>query len=356
MHGLRPQSMNVVQHLANPLRASCKSFQGIRGMRIVRQGWRHLHETWRLTLHGVTKHHPTLSERFSLGIIPRLVIFFVGAGGLVLATNFVVEHRVLVERTTQITRMVPVPLVPSREPVAVVPDAIVEPTRVATPPERRVVTSEGLTLALNRFEGAAHERITAKTEQTDANFQRTHKDLERTALTFFTTAASISSKSLDKASAILKAHRQFGESLVLAADDRREMLFKYATLLDGLKTRVKSSLDKAWKIFGRVVTRQSLLQLSADLDVLLHHSAQLDLANDLEPTTTAAFLRAATTVQKDLDDNKNALTRSEGAPWYMAMHAEFAGLMAMRELIVRANEQISGVRLGFAQQAAALTM
>jgi hypothetical protein len=182
-------------------------------MRTVRQGWRHLHETWRLTLHGLMKHHATLNERFSLGIIPRLVIFFVGVGGLVLATNFVVEHGVLVERTTQITHMVPVPLVPSREPVPVVPDAIVEPTRVATPPERRVVTSEALSLARNRFEGAAHERITAKTEQTEATFQRSNEDLDRTATTFFTTAASISGKSLGKTSAALKAHQQLGESL-----------------------------------------------------------------------------------------------------------------------------------------------
>jgi diguanylate cyclase (GGDEF)-like protein len=324
-------------------------------MRTVRQGWRHLHETWRLTLHGLMKHHATLNERFSLGIIPRLVIFFVGVGGLVLATNFVVEHGVLVERTTQITHMVPVPLVPSREPVPVVPDAIVEPTRVATPPERRAVTSEALSLARNRFEGAAHERITAKTEQTEATFQRSNEGLDRTATTFFTTAASISGKSLGKASAALKAHQQLSESLVLAADDRREMLLKCTTLLDGLKTRVKSSLDKAWKIFGRVVTRQSLLQLSADLDVLLHHSAALDLADELEPTKMAVFLKAETTVQKDLVDNKNALTRSEGAAWYTAMHAEFADLMVMRELIVHANEQISGGMREFAQQAADLT-
>src|SRR5450631_2041538 len=354
MHGLRHTIHERCPALAKSLRASCKSFQGICKMWTVRQGWRRLHETCRLTLHGLLKHHATLSERLSLGIIPRLVILFVGVGGLVLATNFVVEHGVLVERTTEITRMVPVPLVTSREPVTVVPDAIVEPTRVAAPPERRVVTSEALSVALNRFEGAARERITAKTEQTEAIFQRSHKDLERTAITFFTTAASISSKSLGNASAALKAHQQLGESLVLAADDRREMLLKYATLLDGLKTSVKSSLDRALKIFGRVVTRQSLLQLSADLDVLVHHSADLDLANDLEPTKIAAFTKAETTAQKNLDDNKNALTRSEGADWYMAMHAEFAGLMTMRDMIVHANEQIGGGMREFAQQAADL--
>jgi diguanylate cyclase (GGDEF)-like protein len=326
----------------------------MRKMGTVRQGWRHLHETWRLTLHGLMKHHATLSERFSLGIIARLAIFFVGVGGLVLATSFAVEHGVLVERTTQITQL-PVPFIPSREPVTVVPDAIVEPTEAATPPEKRIVTSEALSLARNRFEGAAHERITAKTEQTEANFQRSNEDLDRTATIFCTTAASISGKSQRKVSAALKAHQQLGESLVLEADARHEMLLKYATLLDGLKTRDKSSVDKAWKIFGRVVTRQSLLQLSADLDILLHHSAALDLADDLEPTKMAAFLKAETTVQKDLDDNQNALTRSEGAAWYTAMHAEFAALMAMRELIVRANEEISRGMREFAQQAADLT-
>jgi diguanylate cyclase (GGDEF)-like protein len=281
-------------------------------------------------------------------------MFFVGVGGLVLATNFVVEHSVLIERTTQITRTVPTPVPPPPPPPIVAPAAIVEPAAVAVLPEKRVVTSEVLSLALNRFEGAVHERITAQTEQTEAAFQRTIKDLDRAATAFFTTAASISGKSLGKGSAALKAHQQLGESLALAADNRREMLLKYNALLEGLKTRDRSSLEKAWKIFGRVVTRQSLLQLSADLDVLLRHAAALDLADDLEPTKMDAFLRAEATVQKDLDDNQNALTRSEGAAWYMAMHSEFAAVVAMRELIVHANEQIAGGMREFSQQAADL--
>jgi len=77
-------------------------------MKAFRQGLRHLHETWDLTRDGLIRHHANLGERLSLGIIPRLVMFFVGVGGLVLATNFVVEHGVLIERTTQIT--------PSRRP------------------------------------------------------------------------------------------------------------------------------------------------------------------------------------------------------------------------------------------------
>jgi diguanylate cyclase (GGDEF)-like protein len=315
-------------------------------MRAFRQGWRLLRETWDLT----KRHHASLGERFRLGIIPRLGIFFVGVGGLVLATNFVVEHGVLIERTTQITRTVPA-LVPVPES----PAAIVEPMAVLTAPERRAVTSEALSLALYRFQDAVHGRIAATTEQAEATFQRTSRDLDRTSSTFFTTAALISGKSLDKGSAALKVHQRLGETLVLEADGRRERLSQYETLLEELKARDKSSLDKSWKIFGRVVTRQSLLQLSADLDVLFHNSTALDLADDLEPPKIDALLRAETKVQKDLNDNQNALTRSEGAAWYTAMHADLAALVAVRALIVQTNEQISGGMREFAQQAADLT-
>jgi diguanylate cyclase (GGDEF)-like protein len=319
-------------------------------MRAFRQGWRLLREIWDLTM----RHHASLGERFRLGIIPRLGIFFVGVGGLVFATNFVVEHGVLIERTTRITRTVPA-LVPAPESPTLVPAGIVEPMAVATAPERRVVTSEELSLALYRFQGAVHDRVAATTEQTEAAFQRTSKDLDRTSSTFFTTAALISGKSLAKGSAALKVHRRLGESLVLEADSRRERLLQYVTLLEGLKTRDKSSLDKSWTIFGRVVTRQSLVQLSADLDVLFHHSTALDLADDLDPAKIDALRRAETKVQKDLDDNQNALTRSEGAAWYTAMHADLAALVALRALIVQTNEQISGGMREFARQAVDLT-
>jgi len=318
-------------------------------MAAFRQGWRHLRRTWELT----RKHHARLSGRLCLGIVPRLVVIFAGVGGLVLVTNFVVEHGVLIERTTQITRTVP-HLSSPPEPPAVVPHAIVEPTAVAAAPEKRIVTSDALSLAVNRFESAAHERVTVKTEQTETIFQRTNTDLDRAASTFFTTATLISGKSLGKVSAALAVHQRLGRSLVLAADTRREMLLKYATLLDGLKTRDKSSLDKAWKIFGRVVTRQSLLQLSADLDVLLHDAAALEKAADLESSTPAVLLRAEATVQKDLDDNQNDFTRSEGTAWYTAMHSDFAALVAVRELIVQANEQIDGRMRDFSQEAADL--
>jgi diguanylate cyclase (GGDEF)-like protein len=276
------------------------------------------------------------------------MMFFAGAGGLVLATSFVVQHGELIERTTRITRTVPA-LAPAPAPVTVAPAAHLE--RIPIVPEKRVVSSETLSLALNRFDDAVHERMTVKTAQTEATFERTTKALDRSATAFLKTAASISGKSLGRISAPLKVHQRQGTDLVVAGDERREMLVKYAALLEELKTRDKTSLAKSWKIFGRVVTRQSLLQLSADLDVLLHNSAALEMTDTGDPAPMAAFLKAEAAVQKDLDDNQNALTASEGGAWYTSMHADLAALAAMRGLIVESNERIAGRMREFSQQA-----
>jgi diguanylate cyclase (GGDEF)-like protein len=321
----------------------------MRKMRALRGVRSHLHGAWEFA----RKHRARLGERLCLGIVPRLAIIFLGVGGLVLTTDFVVEHEVLIERTTQITRTVP--QLSSPEPPPVPSNVKAAMAIAAPPPEKRIVTSEALLLAINRFENAAHERTTAKTEQTEVAFRRSIEDLDRAAATFFTTVAPLAGKTLGKSSTALKVHRRFAESLVLAADDRREMLLKYATVLGGLKTRDKSSLDKAWKIFGRVVTRQSLLQLSSDLDGLLHESADLDPADALEATKMAALLRAEATVRGDLDDNQHALERSEGIPWYTAMHADLAALVTLRELVVQANEKIGGGMRELSRQSAELT-
>jgi diguanylate cyclase (GGDEF)-like protein len=306
-----------------------------------------LQKAWELA----RSHHALFGERLRLGIVPRLAIIFLGVGGLVLTSDFVVEHEVLIERTTQITRAASHPSSPA-EPLPV--SSNVKVATVAAPSEKQIVTSEALALAVDRFENAAYERITSKTEHTEVAFQRSIADLDRTAATFFRSAASLSGKTLGKSSASLKVHRQFADSLVRTADGRREMLLKYATLLDGLKSRDKVSLDKAWKIFGRVVTRQSLLQVSVDLDGLLHASVALDPPDAPEATRMAALLRAEATVRKDLDDNRHALEQSEGTLWYTAMHADLAALVALRELIAQANEQVSGGMRELSRQAADL--
>lgn len=280
-----------------------------------------------------------------LGIVARLTIIFLGVAGLVVAGSFVLERSVLVERTTRTT------FVAARAPAAAGPTAAAS-NLAAAPTAARNITAVPILLALDRFDGAVRERMGNNDEATEAAFQKSASRLNRAAADLLASNASSSNQLLDKGAAALRAHQLLGKSLILTAEARRDALLRYASLLDGLKMRDKSSIDKAWKIFGRVVTRQSLLQLGADLDGLAHYSAALDRADESADMT--ALLKAEAAVQADLDQNKDALVRSEGGSWYAAMHADVDALSAMRTALVRTNLELRGRMRDFSQQAVAL--
>jgi hypothetical protein len=93
-----------------------------------------------------------IGDRLRLGIASRLSLAFIGVGALVLAANFIVEQEVLIERTTEITRTVPAPVVIAASPtLAAAPLPQLEPELVPVPVEHRVVTSEALLLAIDRY-------------------------------------------------------------------------------------------------------------------------------------------------------------------------------------------------------------
>ena len=317
-------------------------------MDTMQRTWRRLRETWGPVLERLA----AVGERALFrGIVTRLAIMLLGVGGLVLAISVIVERSVFIETTTERVYMLP-PAPVVEKPAA--PAPTVPSVVIPLPVEKRVVTSENVFHAIDRFDSAAHERITGKTEFTETAFLQSTSALTRAATEFFTKAASISGKPLVKASTALQEHARVASELVQAADNRRDMLKQYAALLDALRLKDKASLDKAWKIFGRVVTRQSLLQLSSDLDALLRTSAAL-AATDDDPAAATALLNAEATVRKDLDDNKDALQKSEGAPWYTAIQEDFAALTAMRESIDQADRQFAARMQVFSQQATELT-
>jgi diguanylate cyclase (GGDEF)-like protein len=294
------------------------------------------------------------SERLRLGIGARLGIAFAAVAALVLAANFIVEQGVLVERTTEIIHIVPPPAAAPAKPPAIVPPASVAPVPAVAAPLHRIVTSDALLLALDRFDEAVLHRVAANNESANAMYQRATVDADRAASAFMTKAASISGRAFVKVGVALKQHQRQGDTLIVTSDNRLEMILKYATLYEALSGRVKSSLDGSWKIFGRVVARQSLLQLSADFDALRRHAAAFTSTENNDALEITALLQAEQAVQKRLDDNQSSLRRSEGDAWYKAMCSDFTELVAMRESILQANEQLRDRRQEFSQQSASL--
>jgi diguanylate cyclase (GGDEF)-like protein len=297
----------------------------------------------------------SLMERFRLGIGARLGIAVAAGGALVLALNFLVEKVVLIERTTQITQFAP-PAPPVSVPVAVPTPAPPVAAAISAPPEpaRLILTPDRLLLTLDHFDAAVRTRVAAESEASTAEYQRAVADLTGSLDTFISSATSISGKSYGKLAAAFKLHQHKASALITTSDERHASSAKYAALFETLNARDKASLDHSWKIFGRVVARQSLLQISSDLDALRRRAASFAASDGGTAPNLNALLEAEHAVQKDLDDNQTTLRRTEGEAWYKSMSADLSALVSMRVALMQADTEMGERAQEFSAHTAAL--
>lgn len=315
-------------------------------MNAIRRRWHLILPALCSSLRALDYRRRALAGHFSFGIASRLVAAFIGVGALVLAANFIVEQGVSIEKTTQITRIAPPPTIAAAQAVVQPPPAVII--------ERRVVTSEPLMLALDRFGRAVQDRIGSNTKQTEAEYQQSMSDLDSASRAFNAQAVSISGKSFLKLTSSINAHEDHGRDLVLMADNHQAVMSQYSTLFEDLYARVNDSVKSAWKIFGRVVARQSLLQLSADFDGLRRGSTALASADSVEAPEMAPLLKTEKAVVENLATNESGFKRSEGNQWYTAMHDDIARLIALRGSLLQLNNQLHVRSHDFAEEAASV--
>ena len=303
----------------------------------------------RSLLRAINSYRTTLAGRLSFGITSRLMTAFAGVGALLLAANFIVVQNVLIERTTQITRIAP--------PPASIPQPIIEAAPApAAIIQRRVVTSDPLISALDRFGRAVQGRIATRTEQSEAEYQQSNSELDAVARAFITQATAISGKPFQKLTSGIDDYRAHGAEIVLMADHRQAVLSEYSTLFEDMYARVNNSVKSAWKIFGRVVARQSLLQLSADFDGLRRGFTVLASADDADKPDMVLLLKTEQTIVENLATNEAGFRRSEGDQWYTGMHDDVARLVSQRESLLLLNKQLHARTNDFSEETRAVAL
>jgi diguanylate cyclase (GGDEF)-like protein len=302
---------------------------------VLREAWSHSLAVVQPLLRWCASARRSLIGRLNFGIAARLTAAFIGVGILVLAANFFVVKGVLIERTTQITRIAPVapPIVepkvdPPPPPVAAIPP----------PTPRRIVTSDTLTSAIDRFARALKDRVASNSDETQTEYQTSATQMEEASRTFAAQASAISGKPFTKLTSGIKSYRSDADQLVSLADDRHSKAIQYATLFEQLYARVNTSVKGAWKVFGRVVARQSLLQLSNDLDELRRDSIALESADSAD--AAGPLIATEEAVINNLKVNEKSFRRSEGDPWYSAMSEDLTNLVALRGAVIELNAQL----------------
>lgn len=281
----------------------------------------------------------------NLGIVPRLTIAFAAVAVLAAAANLIAKGGASIVYGAAAPVAAPAPIV-IRPPVLAAPRVDKQPAEV------RVLTSEELVLAFARFERAVLARLDGDTEFTAKFYADARKELEAGAKTYLEEARELSGRSLPKLSAGVKNHVENAETLLKSAASRRQFLLAYSATFDHMDATLKTSLDGAWKIFGRVVARQSLLQLSTDLNAMRPR-----LSSQLEDSREAAIkdvLRSEQVFQDTFLKNEKALRRSQGDDWYFAMLKDLEKLTSLHGALLALDEQRQGEVQKFSASASAL--
>lgn len=261
-----------------------------------------------------------------LGITTRLVITFSSVAILAAAANLIAERGAAVIRTAT-----------ERSPVST-PTAAVRPAPKLDIPvvpalQAETLSSAAFQAALEEFKQATDERTDSPSSDSDSRFQRSRHDLQQETSRFVADAAARGAP-LPKLTGKVKTYIQHGNALVSGVDARRAAFVEYLTRLDAMQTRVRSSLDQAWKILGRVVARQSLLKLSAGLSEIRRLTAVLDPAESYREADIARLRDSEAEVEAILEKNAKGFARTDGAAWMIQMRDDMAQLAKLRDAIL----------------------
>jgi len=226
------------------------------------------------------------SALFRPGIALRLAIAFVAVALLAVAANLIVEHGGSIIQTTTIRSAAP-PVVVVEPPVVVKPTAA-DATAAAVPAAPveiiAAVHADFLLAAIVQFERAVERRGEVSNTANDELLRTTEKRLHEEMSDFIFKADGPNVRAqLKKLTARAAFLYRDGEEVVRDSDARRAMVSEYWERFENLDRRMKGSVDRSFKIFGRVIARQSLISLGRDLDDVRRRSEQLTPAGGYDP-------------------------------------------------------------------------
>jgi diguanylate cyclase (GGDEF)-like protein len=257
----------------------------------------------------------------SVGITPRLVVAFASVALLAAAANLIVENGVsILERQRTV----------ERERSALDSQAI-HTLRESVSRARRVVTSAELARVVGLFERAAQEHAETDSRSSESRYSSARSTLDRTLSRYQAENAAVSAQPLP---ALVATHKKAADSLVQSTRLRRELLARYSGLLASMEVRVKEAIDRAWKVLGRVVARQPLLDVRAQLVDLRAAFAGAGILY-ADSASTAAIAKAEWALSETLRQHAETLRKAEGAAWFKGMNDDLTALISARASLIR---------------------
>jgi diguanylate cyclase (GGDEF)-like protein len=267
----------------------------------------------------------------TLGIAPRLAFSFLTVSVLAVAANLIAEHGVSVMETTVFAggRSLPDSGIPK-----------IPPTTTISP----ALFGEAVTLlpAFERADRAFRARLELDDAGSRAELESAQKELRLRAAAFPWEMDARASGGARKAPELAATFIERGATAVRFADERRARDDDYRRTLTALDAVLTQSIDKGWKVLGRLVARQSLINLSRELQAIQTGFMALSNGNYQDAAAMDALHAREAAFEFELQKSRVKLQRSQGEQWVNEIDAGVAALAASRVAGRYADQSMRG--------------
>lgn len=279
-------------------------------------------------------------------ISSRLLVAFASVAVLAAAANFIVERSVSI--VTGSSTVV--------APLAPVVEEAVEPAApaVEVPAPLKSLSGAELIRALGRFDESVYLTVQSDAVERQARYRQSGKELDRATESFMAQAKAADERSYKSIPGSVHRHKRDAAKWIELSQRRRELLGDYSETLERMNGRVNASLDGAFKIFGRVVARQSLVRLNTSLSELRDSFAGVVRTWSTTPEIFDPLTRTEAAFAKSLQDNAKSLRSAESDEWFSAMEKDFATLTELRATLVHTHNDLVATGTGFLAQSTQL--
>jgi hypothetical protein len=265
---------------------------------------------------------------FPLGITARLAISFIAVAVLAATANLIAQESVSVilwstqpRRADNLVRTQNAPLF------------TIEKRKTAA-----------LASVVDRFELASQLRAETNSSTIDAEYTAAQDALRRTSNDYL--AMGPANTGLDHTVADYINH---GRQIVHVADQRRLARAEHFKLLETINGRLQATLAGSWKIFGRVIARQSLIQLHVELDAVRQHSERMVLGEAIDANELQALTDSEHAFVTTFANNATSFASAQGADWVQRTRADFDELVALRVSLAALNSRYDDAIRRFSQ-------
>ena len=273
----------------------------------------------------------------SWGIAAHLAVACGAVAALALAANVLVRQGTLVVRTLE---------VPAETPVVAEDPA---PTA-----ESRPVDSSALVVASQDHAQAVLESVRSTAGSGDAQVRSSAAALRRELDAYVAAAGTALDAPEARAlrNAVARSRRQ-GEELLRLRDARDAQLQACWRQIDVLDRAQSDAIESAWRIFGRVLARESLLEMGRQLDGI-----RTDLARFVQPdgysAAEIASLEAAETALLAALEPDQAGASGERRAWLQLNSQAVREFIAARGALLETDRRLVRLREDFRRSGAAL--